>query len=42
MFRVVGYGLISQVFRRDRYFWSRPSIVDYSSPPQVATTGISS
>ncbi|MBE9105422.1 K(+)-transporting ATPase subunit C [Nostoc cf. edaphicum LEGE 07299] len=38
---VVGSALIGQPFNSDRYFWSRPSTVEYSTDPEVATTGIS-
>ncbi|WGV24041.1 K(+)-transporting ATPase subunit C [Halotia branconii] len=38
---VVGSALIGQPFSSDRYFWSRPSTVKYSTDPEVAKTGIS-
>ncbi|MDM9381650.1 K(+)-transporting ATPase subunit C [Chlorogloeopsis sp. ULAP01] len=38
---IIGSGLIGQPFNSDRYFWSRPSTVDYSTSPEVATTGTS-
>ncbi len=36
---VIGSALIGQPFASDRYFWSRPSVIDYSTSPEVATTG---
>jgi K+-transporting ATPase ATPase C chain len=38
---VIGSALIGQPFRSDRYFWSRPSTIDYSTKSEVATTGTS-
>src|SRR3546814_19504602 len=29
--RVVGYESIGQLFKEERYFWSRPSAVDYNA-----------
>lgn len=39
--QVIGSALIGQPFTSDRYFWSRPSAVNYSTNPEVAKTGIS-
>ncbi|MBD2242115.1 K(+)-transporting ATPase subunit C [Nostoc sp. FACHB-888] len=36
---VVGSALIGQSFASDRYFWSRPSVINYSTNPEVASTG---
>jgi K+-transporting ATPase ATPase C chain len=38
---VIGSALIGQPFKSDRYFWSRPSAVDYSTGEKAGTTGIS-
>ena len=37
----IGSRLIGQPFKSDRYFWSRPSTVEYATLPEVAKTGIS-
>jgi potassium-transporting ATPase KdpC subunit len=39
--QTVGSALIGQPFATDRYFWSRPSTVNYATQPEVATTGTS-
>ena len=38
---VIGSNLIGQPFSSDRYFWSRPSTVDYSTGKAAGITGIS-
>jgi len=38
---VIGSNLIGQSFTSDRYFWSRPSTVDYSTGKVAGITGIS-
>ncbi|MBW4618224.1 MAG: K(+)-transporting ATPase subunit C [Cyanosarcina radialis HA8281-LM2] len=39
--KVIGSALIGQPFTSDRYFWSRPSTVSYSTDKAVAATGVS-
>ncbi|MGF1569678.1 MAG: K(+)-transporting ATPase subunit C [Nodosilinea sp.] len=39
--QVIGSTLIGQTFSRDQYFWSRPSIIDYSQGEAAAPTGLS-
>jgi potassium-transporting ATPase KdpC subunit len=36
---VVGSALIGQPFASEVYFWSRPSVINYSTEPAVYTTG---
>lgn len=38
---VIGSALIGQPFSSDRYFWSRPSTIDYSTGKVAGTTGVS-
>lgn len=38
---VVGSALIGQNFEQDKYFWSRPSAVNYSTGENAGKTGIS-
>ena len=37
----IGSRLIGQPFKSDRYFWSRPSTIEYATLPEVSTTGAS-
>ncbi len=37
----IGSALIGQPFKSDRYFWSRPSSIDYATQPAIAQTGVS-
>jgi K+-transporting ATPase ATPase C chain len=39
--KAIASALIGQPFNSDRYFWSRPSIVDYSTGKAAGITGIS-
>ncbi len=37
----IGSTLIGQPFKTDRYFWSRPSTIEYATLPEVSKTGAS-
>ena len=39
--KAIASALIGQPFTSDRYFWSRPSIVDYSTGKEAGITGVS-
>jgi potassium-transporting ATPase KdpC subunit len=39
--QTIGSALIGQPFVSDRYFWGRPSAVNYATAPEIATTGTS-
>jgi potassium-transporting ATPase KdpC subunit len=39
--KVVGSALIGQPFSNDKYFWSRPSAINYSTAKTAAPTGVS-
>jgi potassium-transporting ATPase KdpC subunit len=39
--RVIGSALIGQPFKSDRYFWSRPSTINYSTDKTATPTGVS-
>lgn len=39
--KAIASALIGQPFTSDRYFWSRPSIVDYSTGKAAGITGVS-
>lgn len=38
---VIGSSLIGQSFQSDRYFWSRPSVINYSIGENAGNTGVS-
>lgn len=38
---IIGSSLIGQSFSGDRYFWSRPSVINYSTGEDAGNTGIS-
>ena len=40
--RTVGYALIGQKFTQDKYFWSRPSAVDYNAAGSAGSNKASS
>ena len=39
--KAIASALIGQPFTSDRYFWSRPSVVDYSTGKAAGITGVS-
>lgn len=39
--QIIGSALIGQTFISDRYFWSRPSAIDYSEGEDAQPTGLS-
>jgi potassium-transporting ATPase KdpC subunit len=39
--KIIGSTLIGQPFKSDRYFWSRPSTINYSTDKTAAPTGVS-
>lgn len=38
---IIGSALIGQPFRGDLYFWSRPSVINYSTGEDAGNTGVS-
>ncbi|MBD2394761.1 K(+)-transporting ATPase subunit C [Cyanobacterium aponinum FACHB-4101] len=38
---IIGSSLIGQSFQSDRYFWSRPSVINYSTGEDGGETGVS-
>jgi K+-transporting ATPase ATPase C chain len=38
---IIGSSLIGQPFQSDRYFWSRPSVINYSIGEKAGNTGLS-
>ncbi|MBL1208359.1 K(+)-transporting ATPase subunit C [Geminocystis sp. GBBB08] len=39
---IIGSSLIGQPFQSDKYFWSRPSTINYSTEENAGITGVSS
>jgi len=38
---IIGSSLIGQPFKSDQYFWSRPSVINYSTGDDAGDTGVS-
>lgn len=38
---IIGSSLIGQSFQSEKYFWSRPSVINYSMGEQAGNTGVS-